>query len=124
MNKIVIDADELLRLRLTAELAPELLARGVHPAALHDVVSRAVKSGHFKLGVEGTLLDGGPGAIRDFVDDLKQSASFLFHVDERPGASDDHAAGQSENDRIAELPAYERLKLANARKFAEMERSS
>lgn len=113
MNKIAIDANELLRLRLTAELAPELLARGVHPAALHDVVERAVKSGHFKLGVEGTLLDGGPGAIRDFVDDLKQSASFLFQIDERPAASDDRAARQSENDRIDAMSPLQKLEYAN-----------
>ena len=119
MAKISVEEAELLRLRLTVALAPELNARGAHPAALHDVVERAVASKHFKLGAEGTLIDGGSGAVRDFVDDLQQSASFLFQVSETHSATDDRAQRQAEADRLAKLPAYERLKLANERSARE-----
>lgn len=115
MSKREIEEEDLLRLRLAVALAPELHARGAHPAALHDVVERAVASKSFKLGLEGTLIDGGTGAVRDFIDDLQHSASFLFQVDERPGATDERVARQAEADRIANLSPLKKLELANAR---------
>lgn len=119
--KVSIDRTELLRLRLYERVAPIVHSRRLHPAVAYDLTRRMVESGKFNVGISGELTGDD---VQAFISDVEASASHLFQSDvDGAAATDDRAARQSDTDRIANLPAYERLKLANARKFAE-DRSS
>lgn len=89
MDHVPVDRARLLTLELTARLAPLVHHRGLHPAALGDVVRRAIASGRFEVSDGGSFLDTrDPG---DWLHDLEQSgeARFLFESGDAASKDDD-----------------------------------
>lgn len=89
MDHVPVERARLLELELKARLAPLVHHRGMHPAALGDLVRRAIGSGKFEISDGGTFLDTRDPA--DWLEDLDRSgeAGFLFESGKAQAQADD-----------------------------------
>lgn len=108
-QKISIDRNELLRLRLVEAVAPHVHHRRMHVGTTVELVSRAIESGAFRLGEDGALIGD---SVADFLSDVESSASYLFQSWDDQQRDEDRAA-QSEDERVANMNPMQKLEYAN-----------
>lgn len=112
-----ISQNELKRLRLIELFAPIVAQRKYHPAALSDVVARAMLSPLFILGSETGRLIAGDGAYsaNEFLDSLDAdptAAHIVQRFDSRAEATDDKRGADAM--RLSKMSPLARLEMANA----------